>query len=273
MDYIPDDERPDLRHAHMTDEPTTIYRDEDLIETSPAVDKLFEALAAAQAEMSDPAKTKTAKVKTKAGPEYSYKYSDLADLLQITRPILGKNGLCLLQLPVNPRPGSVRIVNRLGHKSGQWIQWVLTMPVGDEKPQTMGSMITYGRRYAAAGAASIAPDEDDDGNVGQDAAGDPRGRPRGSGQPPPRQQQQARPPQTIPPETVYDPTIIAHKQIVVKLFPTFGLKSEASWRDCSKWLGEQKVPFKNIEHAIRHWSTATNNGTSEYNPGDIPPNE
>lgn len=143
----------------------------DLIESSAGdLAELFMALAAAQAEMSDPAKNKVAKVPMKAGGTYSYKYADLADLLKIIRPAFGKQGLALFQVPTNPFRGGVKIVTRLCHKSGQWLQFTLTMPVGDDKPQTLGSAITYGRRYAAAGIAAIAPDEDEDGQAAQDAA-------------------------------------------------------------------------------------------------------
>lgn len=144
-----------------------------LLRSSDNLGELFEALAKAQGELSDPAKTKTAKVPMKAGGNYSYKYSDLADLLKIVRPVFAKHGLCLLQFPVNPHRGAVTIVTRIGHKSNQWIEGDLTLLVGDDKPQTLGSAITYGRRYSAGGAAGMSADEDEDGQTAQQAADAP----------------------------------------------------------------------------------------------------
>jgi hypothetical protein len=132
---------------------------------------LFAALSLAQGELTDPAKNKRASVKMKSGGEYGYKYSDLADLLQIVRPVFARHGLCLIQFPINKHRGAVTIVTMIGHKSGQWIEGDLTMPVEDERPQTLGSMITYGRRYSAGGVAGVSPDEDEDGQIGQDASG------------------------------------------------------------------------------------------------------
>jgi hypothetical protein len=136
-----------------------------LLRSSAELDKLFEALSLAQGEMTDPAKNKTADL----GRGGKYSYADLADLLKIIRPVFSRHGLCLLQFPVNPHRGSVTIVTRIGHKSGQWIEGDLTLLVGDDKPQTLGSSITYSRRYSAAAAAGMSPDDDDDAPTAQAA--------------------------------------------------------------------------------------------------------
>lgn len=137
-----------------------------LLRSSDQLDQLFTALSAAQGEMTDPAKDLTAKIQSTKG-SYDYKYSDLSSLLKIVRPIFAKHGLALLQFPVNPHRGAVTIVTRIGHKSGQWIEGDLTLLVADDRPQTLGSAITYGRRYAAGGATGTAPDADEDGQVAQ----------------------------------------------------------------------------------------------------------
>lgn len=135
--------------------------------TSPELASLFEALSLAQGEITDPAKNKSADL----GRGGKYSYADLADLLKIIRPVFAKHGLCLLQFTINPHRGAVTIITRIGHKSGQWMESDLTLLVGDDKPQALGSMITYGRRYSVAGIAGISPDDDEDGKIGQDAAG------------------------------------------------------------------------------------------------------
>lgn len=164
------------------------------IRTSVLVDALSAALVEAHGEMEDPVKNKTASVKTRAGDVYEYTYADLADLLKIARPVLRRNGLALFQASTTPIRGAVVITTRIMHKSGQWIEFDLIMPVGDDKPQTLGSMITYGRRYAAGGALGVSPDADEDGNLGQQAK-DQRGgkqQQQGNGSGPDRTRQQAK---------------------------------------------------------------------------------
>lgn len=157
----------------MEDDNITQYQigmNSPVVRSSDALDELFKALSAAQAEITDPQKTKTAELVLKNGGKYSYRYADLADLLKIIRPIFAKHGLCLIQFPANPHRGAVTVVSRLGHMSGQWMESELTMPVADDRPQTLGSAITYARRYSAGGIAGLSPDEDEDGQVAQSAA-------------------------------------------------------------------------------------------------------
>lgn len=139
------------------------------IRTSEQIDKIAAALAKAQGAMKHPGKNKTANVPLKTGGSYSYKYSDLADLLDEMREPFAANGLAMVQVPFNEL-GAVGIVTRILHESGQWIEGTLYMPVGDNKPQTIGSAITYGRRYSAGPMAGLASEEDDDGGVANAAA-------------------------------------------------------------------------------------------------------
>lgn len=145
-----------------------------LIGQSPELDKLFEALSLAQGELTDPVKSKTADT----GRSGKYSYADLADLLKIIRPVFQKHGLCLLQFSVNPHRGAVTIVTRIGHKSGQWMQSALTLAVADDKPQTLGSAITYGRRYAAGCVAGLSSEDDEDGQIAQNAGRQQQQQPR-----------------------------------------------------------------------------------------------
>ena len=62
--------------------------------------ELYAALAAAQAEITNPSKDKIAKVPTKTGGSYSYSYADIADVLNTVRPVLARHGLAVMQLPV-----------------------------------------------------------------------------------------------------------------------------------------------------------------------------
>jgi hypothetical protein len=54
------------------------------------------------------------------------------------------------------------------HTSGQWVKATCSADPKDHGPQSIGSVITYLRRYALSGFAGV-PQIDDDGNAGQAA--------------------------------------------------------------------------------------------------------
>lgn len=96
------------------------------------------------------------------------KYATLAALVEVTSAALGKNGLAVVQEASTDDVGVV-VETWLVHESGAMMQFTpLVMPMVDRKPQSIGSAITYGRRYALAAVFGIAPD-DDDGQAAQDA--------------------------------------------------------------------------------------------------------
>lgn len=147
------------------------------LRSSAALNELATALAKAQAVMRHPGKNKTAKVPMKTGGSYSYNYADLSDVIDAVRIPFAENGLSFIQTPFNSDSYKVGIVTRIMHSSGQWIEGTLFMPTADGKPQTIGSAITYGRRYALAPMAGIASDDDDDGNAAQGQQADTSTRP------------------------------------------------------------------------------------------------
>jgi hypothetical protein len=123
---------------------------------SETIAELGLALSLAQAEMSNPAKKST-------NPFFKSKYADLAEVINISKPTLAKFGLSIIQMPY-VHNGSVGVETMIIHKSGEYINSRLNMPLGAKKDaQAVGSAITYGRRYSLAGVCGIAQ-EDDDGN-------------------------------------------------------------------------------------------------------------
>lgn len=122
--------------------------------TSETINELATALAAAQAAM-------TNAPLNKVNPHYKNKYADLAAIRDATLPVLNKHGLALIQTTEISDAGAV-LVTRLAHKSGQWIEGVYPLPLQADKPQIMGSALTYARRYAWAAICGITADEDDD---------------------------------------------------------------------------------------------------------------
>lgn len=122
---------------------------------------LNEALAKAQGSFPIIVKKKTAKVKMKAGGEYSYKYADWADVLSAVTPKLSKNGLSLRQ-PIRHVDGRMRLVTELHHSSGQWTSDDGLPLTTGLPPQEFGSELTYMKRFGGCGMLGVAPDEEED---------------------------------------------------------------------------------------------------------------
>lgn len=134
---------------------------------SESIKELAAALSKAQGEFPTIAKNKTAKVPMKAGGQYSYRYADLADVISATAPVLSRNGLGISQVPTISN-GKLVLETTLMHSSGEWISSEYPLATHD-RPQEMGSEITYGRRYTMTSVLGIHGDEDDDGALAQNA--------------------------------------------------------------------------------------------------------
>lgn len=125
-----------------------------------AIDKLVQALAKAQGEFKPI-------VKDTQNPFFKSKYADLATIIAATQPALSKNGIAVMQLPqVEAHSAGVKTI--LAHCSGQWISTELMLPAAQGAKfdaQTVGSALTYARRYALQAILGVAADVDDDGNA------------------------------------------------------------------------------------------------------------
>jgi len=119
---------------------------------------IHEALAACQGELQNPEKTKTAK----AG-SYTYKYADIADVLNACRPVLSKHGIAVIQATVIE--GDVMLLKTcLTYVDGTSVDSlypVCSFTNGDH--QKIGAAMTYARRYALSSLLGIASEEDSDG--------------------------------------------------------------------------------------------------------------
>ncbi len=99
---------------------------------------------------------------------YGYDYAKLEDIIRIVTPTLNKNGLVLIQsidTDEHSRLPSVKTI--LAHMdTGESIE--SNTPISEVKLgsmntyQSLGSGITYMRRYSIAGILGIAPDDDID---------------------------------------------------------------------------------------------------------------
>lgn len=137
---------------------------------------LYAALAAAQAELKSPEKTKTATVSgvTKSGKkyEYNFKYADIADILEHALPVLSRHGLSVTQ-PTEIRDGTI-VLKTVLHFDTQQIASEYPVCRIDNSHQSMGSALTYARRYALTSLIGIAPQEDTDGEGAAPAGEQPQ---------------------------------------------------------------------------------------------------
>lgn len=126
---------------------------------STEISSLLEALAKAQSTMSDA-------VKDSANPFFKSRYADLTSVWEACRDPLTKNGLSVIQITqiVN---GATCLVSILGHLSGQWIKSILPIKPAKDDIQSLGSAITYTRRYALSALVGVCP-SDDDGEAAMD---------------------------------------------------------------------------------------------------------
>ena len=91
-----------------------------MIDKSTEINELAAALAKAQAKLTHVRKDKTARIRMKAGGEYSYTYADLGSTWDAGRAALTDNGLSVSQLP-SFDSGWLMLDTILMHASGQYI--------------------------------------------------------------------------------------------------------------------------------------------------------
>lgn len=135
-----------------------------MLEHSEKINEIATALAIAQGEMVNAKKDSTAKIQgeSKTGVPYSYDYdyTTLAGCLNSCRAPLSKNGLSFIQSS-GVRGNQVAITSMLLHSSGQYFKNTIILISGKQDPQSIGSAITYGRRYELCAMVGIAPEDDD----------------------------------------------------------------------------------------------------------------
>lgn len=129
---------------------------------------LYAAMLAAQQEFGPVLKSNTADVLTKTGGKFQYTYADLESVLDCVQPVLAKHGLLLYQQIQDDGQHRSLLATTLAHvESGEDISSTAPIICKDPSdPQSLGSGITYLRRYSLLALFGIAP-EDDDGAAGK----------------------------------------------------------------------------------------------------------
>jgi hypothetical protein len=150
------------------------------MKTSEKINEIATALASFQKNVPTISKNKTAKVTMKSGGSYTYKYADIADVLQSIRSHLSDSGLSVSQFPENENvlvnnivQEYVIVTTKIMHTSGQWIESSIKGSLAANQGtmsnmQGIGSVTTYLRRYSLASMLGLATDDDVDGNISGD---------------------------------------------------------------------------------------------------------
>lgn len=117
------------------------------------IEKIALALVKAQSEMG------TA-IKDSNNPFFKSSYADLQSVWEAIREPLANNGLSVTQL-LNYVDGKPTLQTLLLHSSGQFIGSEVTIPLTKSDPQSLGSAITYMRRYSLAAIVGLYQVDDD----------------------------------------------------------------------------------------------------------------
>jgi hypothetical protein len=120
---------------------------------SPDLAELAKALVKAQSEMES--------VKKGAeNPFFKSKYADLASVREASMDVLNRNGLCIIQTMGNG-DGKIKVITTLLHSSGQFVRGELGMVPTKNDPQSVGSVISYFRRYSWQAIIGLSAEDDD----------------------------------------------------------------------------------------------------------------
>lgn len=122
---------------------------------------LSKAIVSVQTRLTNP---------TKDTDAYKYKYATLDQIRNLVVPVLQEAGLAVVQFPVSDN-SKVGVETVLLHESGESVSKTFAIDLPKKDPQSIGSALTYFRRYALLALLNLAP-EDDDGKSAQPSSFD-----------------------------------------------------------------------------------------------------
>jgi hypothetical protein len=99
---------------------------------------------------------------TKSTQAYNYKYATLDQILNDCKKIIFDHGFSVVQLPYND-DDIFGVETMLLHSNGEYIKARFGSKPKNQDAQTIGSLITYYRRYTILSLFNLAPEVDDDG--------------------------------------------------------------------------------------------------------------
>lgn len=132
------------------------------VRRSTTIQQFAAAMVKVQKQIEDPQKNKQAGSGTGVGRVY--RYADLVTVLDAVRPALTGNGFAVMQFPCE-LDGEPALTTQIIHESGEWVETTAKLRPKATDPQSVGSALTYARRYALLALCGIAADDDDDGRA------------------------------------------------------------------------------------------------------------
>src|ERR1051326_3359862 len=122
---------------------------------SEGIGKLAGALSKAQSKF-------TGAVKDAQNPFYKSKYADLESVWEAIKGPLSENGLSVTQTTDITETGTLVLITILMHaESGEWVMGKYPLNPKANDPQSLGSAVTYARRYALAAMVGMYQVDDD----------------------------------------------------------------------------------------------------------------
>lgn len=129
-----------------------------MITKSETIIKLSKALVETQKELKQP-------LKDAKNPFFKSEYVPLENVAEAITQTATKYGLAFSQYATTTESGNVSVGTIVFHESGEFIEYPpLILKPENTKPQSIGSAITYAKRYALSAIFGITSDKDDDGN-------------------------------------------------------------------------------------------------------------
>lgn len=128
------------------------------ITKSETIIKLSKSLVETQKELKQP-------LKDAKNPFFKSEYVPLENVAEAITQTATKYGLAFSQYATTTENGNVSVGTIVFHESGEYIEYPpLILKPENTKPQSIGSAITYAKRYALSAIFGITSDKDDDGN-------------------------------------------------------------------------------------------------------------
>lgn len=121
---------------------------------SDLINELATALAKAQSEMKHA-------IKDAKNPFFKSDYATLSSISEACLPFLNKHGIAVTQTTEVYETAGVLLVTTMMHVSGQWISSSYPVHPVKNDPQSLGSALSYARRYSLAGIAGVVVGDDD----------------------------------------------------------------------------------------------------------------
>lgn len=128
------------------------------IRTSETIINLSKALVETQKELKQP-------LKDAKNPFFKSEYVPLEKVGEAITESATKHGLAFSQYATTTETGNVSVGTIVFHESGEFIEFPpLILKPENTKPQSIGSAITYAKRYSLSAVFGVTSDKDDDGN-------------------------------------------------------------------------------------------------------------